>query len=117
MSEPFFNLFYTIDNTLDKIKMPIYYLLIGTLYMLYFVLFVGIFYVDAKYIQLVNNSLQLFVCLFLMYRFFPLRKHELHKYDSNIIFSCAVLLLINTGIGQLIKDDFTIFFTIFKNRL
>ena len=117
MSEPFFNLFYTIDNTLDKIKMPIYYLLIGTLYVLYFVLFIGIFYVDAKYIQLINNCLQLLVCLFLIYRFFPLRRHELHKYDSDIIFSCAVLLLINTGIGQIIKDDFANFFTNFKNRL
>ena len=39
--------------------------------------------------------MQLIVCIFLIYRFHPYRKHVLQEYDARIIFSSAMFLLVN----------------------
>jgi hypothetical protein len=49
------------------------------------------------------------VCLFLIIRFHPYRKHELRNFDAKIIFASAILLLTNTGLSKYyiykIKND------------
>ena len=103
----FFNLFYKFDNVLDKIKKPFYIIFISFIYLSYFLIFAGIFYINEKYIQLFSTLLQLFVCLFLIIRFNPFRKHELRDFDANIIFGSAILLLTNAGLTQIVKKDIT----------
>ena len=101
----FFNLFYKFDNTLDKIKKPLYLLLIFLLYFSYFLIFAGLYYVNTKYIQIFSILLQIFICVFLIIRFHPFRKHELREFDATIIFASAILLLTNAGLTEFAKKD------------
>jgi hypothetical protein len=100
-----FNLFYTFDNILDKIKKPVYLTIIGFIYLSYFLIFFGLFYINKKYIDIFSNLLLTFVCLFLILRFHPFRKHELRDFDATIIFGSAVLLLTNAGLTNIIAND------------
>jgi hypothetical protein len=62
----------------------------------YLAVFFGIVYVDERYIRYFSTFIQLFVCLFLIIRFFPLNKtQETTKLDVSIIFYCATFLLMN----------------------
>jgi|LauGreDrversion4_2_1035121.scaffolds.fasta_scaffold00036_3 hypothetical protein len=105
--EETFNLFYKFDKILDKIKKPVYLTSIGFIYISYFLIFFGIFYMNKKYIELFSNLLLTFVCLFLIIRFHPFRKHELREFDATIIFGSAILLLTNAGLTKLIMNDIT----------
>ncbi len=100
-----FNLFYTFDKILDKIKKPVYLTIIGFIYLSYFLIFFGLFYINKKYIDIFSNLLLTFVCLFLILRFHPFRKHELRDFDATIIFGSAVLLLTNAGLTKIIAND------------
>jgi len=100
-----FNLFYTFDKILDKIKKPVYLTIIGFIYLSYFLIFFGLFYINKKYIDIFSNLLLIFVCLFLILRFHPFRKHELREFDATIIFGSAVLLLTNAGLINIIAND------------
>jgi hypothetical protein len=64
--EETFNLFYKFDKILDKMKKPVYLTSIGFIYISYFLIFFGIFYINKKYIELFSNLLLIFVCLFLI---------------------------------------------------
>jgi hypothetical protein len=107
--EETFNLFYTFDKILDKIKKPIFFTTIGFIYISYFLIFFGIFYINKRYIELFSNLLVTFVCLFLIIRFHPFRKHELREFDASIIFVSAILLITNAGLTKLIMNDITTF--------
>ena len=100
-----FNLFYKFDKILDKIKKPVYLTIIGFIYLSYFLIFFGLFYINKKYIDIFSNLLLTFVCLFLILRFHPFRKHELRDFDATIIFGSAVLLLTNAGLTNIIAND------------
>jgi len=85
---------------------------------LYGLLFVGVIYINPEYLQNFRTIMQLFVCLFLIYRFHPYKEHVLKKYDAQIIFSSAIFLLVNiTAVdiaNKLIKplDDAVVLSTI-----
>jgi len=68
----------------------------------YVAVFFGILYIDPRYIQNFSTLIQLVVCLFLIYRFSPLRKsHDLTQLDVSIIFYCATFLLLNVVLVEL----------------
>lgn len=96
----------SIDSGLDRVKLPIYYGIMGILYLSYALAFLGIWYVNKNYIHVLSTVVQTFVCAFLVYRFHPFREHVLRKYDANIIFGSAMILFINlvsVGLYELYK--------------
>jgi hypothetical protein len=101
----------TADRLLEQSYRPFYWLVILA-HVLYFITFIGIFYVDSSYIHILNVITQTFICLFLLVRFFPYRQHQLNKYDSTVIFGSALLLASNlaateysnTFIGRIISN-------------
>ena len=70
----------------------------------FFLVFLGVIYVNTAFLRELNILIQISVCLFLMIRFHPFRRHEFHCYDAGIIFSCALFLLVNLGIVESIKQ-------------
>jgi len=88
--------------TLDSIKKPIYLISIGILYLMYFLIFFGLFNINKEYTRLLSSFIQLGICLFLIIRFNPFRKHELREFDGVIIFGSAMFLLANLGITEYI---------------
>jgi hypothetical protein len=73
-----------------------YYGIWSMVHILYIVAFFGIVSVDKSYIHSLNVLIQVFIVLFLLYRFNPLRKNiKLTEADSTIAFGSAILLATN----------------------
>lgn len=108
-----------IFDFMERIKIPVYLISIGFMYLSYFVVFFGIFNINEKYIRMIQISIYTIICLFLLIRFNPFMKPELKPYDSNIIFTSAILLLSNvvivevglsskiTNVVSMLKNDIT----------
>ena len=89
----------------DYIK-PAYFWLSIALYISYFVAYIGVYYVEPSYIELLSRTIRLLVCGFLVVRFHPFRKtYAFQSDDARLIFASAVLLLTDLGITQLILDN------------
>jgi hypothetical protein len=93
---------HKIDDALEKTYLP-FLGIIGITYVLYAITYLGLMSINHKYIEILNIITQLFICVFLLVRFNPLRDHELRKYDAKIIFGSAILLGINL-IGNVYID-------------
>lgn len=85
------SLFDNIINTIGK-----YYRVLPILLTIaYGLIFIGVIYINPEYLYNFKTIMQLIVCIFLIYRFHPYRKHVLQEYDARIIFSSAMFLLVN----------------------
>lgn len=72
------------------------------LHVIYFAFFLGIRYINEKYIRFLSTFIQFGVCIFLIIRFFPLYKiREITKLDVSIIFYCATFLLMNVVLVEI----------------
>jgi len=91
-----------IDDIVDYAGKHYSYLSLA-LYAAYIVLFLGVVNFNPSYITELKLLMQVVICVVLIYRFNPFRKHELKKYDANIIFSSAMFLLVNTGIAEVFE--------------
>lgn len=91
-----------IDNIVDYAGKHYTYLSVA-LYAAYIVVFLGVVNFNPTYITDLKLLMQVVICVVLIYRFNPFRKHELKKYDANIIFSSAIFLLVNTGIAEVFE--------------
>lgn len=76
------------------------------LHILYIFVFFGILYINPIYIKVLNTFIQLFIGVFLIWRFHPFRSHELKQYDSKIIFGSGVFLLTNLGFFSIFTHFF-----------
>jgi hypothetical protein len=56
-----------------------------------------------EYLNILDTTIQLFVCFFLILRFNPFRKHDFKENDASIIFGSATFLLLNLGFIKLVK--------------
>jgi hypothetical protein len=88
-----------LDELFDMIVGPTA-TFIFIIHLFYILIFLGLISVNMQYVNYLNIAVQLFICIILMLRFHPLRKHKLHKYDSQLIFGSAFFLLTNLGITQ-----------------
>jgi len=93
-----------IESNLDTIKKPLYLAMIFTLYLCYFLLYIGIFYIDPTYIKSLSIAIRIFVCSFLIYKFHPFRQHKLSYFDDKLIFASATLILTDMGITQYVVN-------------
>ena len=83
-----------LDNITDIIGK--YYGVLPTILLIaYGLIFMGVIYINSEYLYMFKTMMQVIVCVFLIYRFHPYRNHVLQKYDAQIIFSCAMFLLVN----------------------
>jgi len=75
------------------------YYIYGIMYfhLAYVFVFIGIVELNEKYLNILDIAIQTFICLFLIVRFNPLRKHMFRPSDAKIIFGSATFLLLNLG--------------------
>jgi len=93
-------MYMSVELAVETVKKPLYLAMVGALYISYAAAFLGIMYVNPKYIENLSLAIQTFVCAFLIYKFHPFRQHKLEPFDSNIIFASALLLLANMGLSE-----------------
>lgn len=66
------------------------------IHIMYLTTFFGIIAINKNYIHNFSTIVQLGVCLFLTYRFFPYKtKYVITPLDVSLIFYCATFLLLN----------------------
>lgn len=90
----------TTNNIIYKWILPIYFVCVLLLHVAFFIHYFQLAPVDMYYVDYMNLFLEIFICVFLIIRFFPFRTHVFHKEDSQIIFACAFFLLFQIGLGK-----------------
>lgn len=60
---------------------------------------------NKSYVTIFSKIVRYFVCIFLLLRFHPFRKHTLGKYDGQIIFISALFLLTNEGMAEFLLSN------------
>ena len=93
-----------IESNLERIKKPVFVTMMLLLYSCYFLIYIGLFYINPMYIKYLSISIRLFVCTFLIYKFHPFREHKLRHFDDVLIFSSAILILTDMGITQYVVN-------------
>jgi hypothetical protein len=93
-----------IDNFLDGL-VPYYIYGIIFFHVAYVLLFIGLFQFNKEYLSILDISIQTFICIFLIIRFNPFRKHILRPSDAQIIFGSATFLLLNLGFVKLFNKQ------------
>jgi len=96
----------SIDSTIEHISAPVYFWLVGTIYVFYFVSMFGIASINPDYTDYLNNTVQIFIAVILIIRFNPFRKLNCTTNDRVLIMSSAVFLLINDGFASIIHKYF-----------
>ena len=106
------------DNAVESIKKPTFLFTIGVTYVSYIFIFLGISYLLPTYIRAISNVMHLVICLFLIYKFNPLRKNQqLTETDANLIFFTAVFIILSTGITEFALAFFNSLKNVFKDNL
>jgi hypothetical protein len=98
-----------IESNLERIKKPTYIAMMVLLYICYFAIYAGVFYINPIYIQTLSKSIRIFICAFLIYKFHPFREHKLMNFDANLIFASAILILTDMGITQQLVNSIKIY--------
>ena len=65
-------------------------------YVLFIIVLLGLSTTAPNYLSSLEKFLKLYVSLFLLWRFNPLRKKPFRKFDRRVVFSCALFLLTTT---------------------
>ena len=106
------------DNAVESIKKPTFLFTIGVTYVSYIFIFLGISYMLPTYIRAISNIMHLTICLFLIYKFNPLRKNQqLTETDSNLIFFAALFIIMSTSITEFALSFFNSLKGVFKDEL
>jgi hypothetical protein len=90
---------HLFDITLKNIT-PwfVWFLFISHVFLIGSFLLLGTY--NKSYVTIFSKIVRYFVCVFLLLRFHPFRKHTLGKYDGQIIFISAMFLLTNEGMME-----------------
>lgn len=99
----FNNFTLTTDKLLDSL-VPYYIYAIVGIHVIYIIAFIGLINLNGAYLNEYNIFIQTFVCLFLLLRFNPFRKHNFKESDSHIIFGSATFLLLNLGFVEVFRQ-------------
>jgi hypothetical protein len=80
------------------------------IHLAYLAIFFGVAIINEIYLKYLSTLVQLGVCLFLGYRFFPLKQIDvITKLDRSIIFYCATFLLLNVVLVEVYNSFWTPF--------
>lgn len=89
------------DTMIESAKRPAFLLTMGITYLTYIFLFLGISYILPSYIRMISNFMHVVICLFLIYKFNPMRTNQqLTEYDNYFIFFAAVFILMSMGLTE-----------------
>ncbi len=89
------------STTLHKYQERLFNLFIYTSYFLIIVSALGLSETAPKYLANLDYFIRVYICLFLMWRFNPLRTHyEFTDLDRKIAFSAGVFILTTTALNQ-----------------
>jgi hypothetical protein len=93
------------STTLHKYQERIFDLIIYTSYFLIIISSLGLSESAPKYLSSLDYYIRVYICLFLIWRFNPLRmNYEFTDLDRKIAFSAGVFILTTTALNQYLED-------------
>ena len=79
-----------------KFHYQLYFISLVFIYIIYALAFLGIFSSVPEYVIIWHLAIQIFLCLFLMFRYHPFRNtYKFKPIDARLIFGAAMLLFVN----------------------
>lgn len=87
-------------NMLVKTK-PLYFVAIFLVYLLYFLVFFGLYNVNPVFLHHLTVFVHVFICLFLIIRFNQFVKTDISPFDKIVIMDCSILLLVNVVFSEM----------------
>jgi hypothetical protein len=95
----------TIKNNIHNIQNTFFDIFIYISYILIFISAIGFSDKAPEYIAILDYYLKIYICLFLIWRFNPLRSHiEFTDLDRKISFSAGLFILTTTTLNQYMVD-------------
>ena len=92
-------------SNLHEAQSRFFNLFIYTSYALLFISALGISQTAPKYLDYMEYYVRIYICLFLMWRFNPLReKVEFTELDRKIAFSAGLFILTTTALNQYLEQ-------------
>lgn len=73
----------------------VFFISLVIFHLLYLLCFLDISFFNEKFVFLLNNFIQFFVCVFLMIKYNPFREPVFNKNDSFLIFTSVSFILFN----------------------
>jgi len=92
-----------MNQTLQKIQEKFFSTFIYVSYFLIIIATLGISQLAPKYLNDIDYYVKMYVCLFLIIRFNPLRHVEFTELDRKIAFSAGLFILTTTAIAEYFK--------------
>jgi hypothetical protein len=90
---------------LNDIQNRIFDIFIITSYILIFVSFLGLSKSAPKYLETIDYYVRIYICIFLIWRFNPLRRvYIFTDLDRKIAFSAGLFILTTTALNQYLDD-------------
>jgi hypothetical protein len=103
---------------MENIKKPTFLFTMGITYISYIFIFLGVSYLLPNYIRTISNVMHLLICLFLIYKFNPLRNtQQITDTDKNMIFFAALFIIMSTSITEFALSFFNSLKKVFKTDL
>jgi hypothetical protein len=92
-------------SQLHKWQEKLFNIIIYVTYFLVIISSLGLSESAPKYLQSLDYYVSVYICLFLMWRFNPLRNHyEFTDLDRKIAFSAGAFILTTTALNQYLND-------------
>jgi len=93
-----------IKRTLNDIQLKLFNLFVIISYILVVVSFLGLYDSAPKFLDSLDYYVRIYVCLFLIWRFNPLRTHfEFNELDRKIAFTAGLFILTTTVLGNIMN--------------
>lgn len=73
-------------------------------YLLYFLIIIGLSSTAPKYLSTFHFYMQIYISLFLLYRFNPFRKIKFKELDRKVAFSAGVFMMTTSAIGKIMGN-------------
>lgn len=90
-----------MKNTLHEFQERLFTIVIYISYILIILSFFGLSETAPQYLQYLDYYIRIYICLFLIWRFNPLRSHyEFTNLDGRIAFSAGLFILTTTALNQ-----------------
>ena len=92
-----------INEDLHRFQLHMYNVIVYTTWILYIVILLGVSSSAPEYLDDLQSFVKIYVSLFLIYRFNPLRRVKFTELDAKIAFSAGIFLLTTTAIDRIVK--------------
>jgi len=90
---------------IHDLQEKIFNFIIFTTYFLIIISSFGLSETAPKYLQYLDYYVRIYICLFLIWRFNPLRtRYEFTELDRKIAFSAGLFILTTTALNQYLSD-------------